>query len=145
MQCPKCQSLRNSVIDSRVTDGNQAIRRRRVCDECDYRFTTFERARATELMVVKKDGTRESFDRDKLKAGIWRACVKRRISEAEIDRMVNDLEEDLAKAGEIQSGGIGKAVMLKLKERDPVAYVRFASVYQEFDSPESFQEILRTL
>ena len=96
-------------------------------------------------MVVKKDGTREPFDRGKLKAGIWRACVKRKISEAEIDSMVNDLEEELAKAGEIDSGNIGKAVMLKLRDRDPVAYVRFASVYQEFDSPESFQEILETL
>ena len=145
MQCPKCHSLRNSVIDSRVTDSNRAVRRRRVCDECGYRFTTFERARASELMVVKKDGTREPFDRGKLKAGIWRACVKRKISEAEIDSMVNDLEEELAKAGEIDSGNIGKAVMLKLRDRDPVAYVRFASVYQEFDSPESFQEILETL
>ncbi len=133
------------MIDSRVTDSNRAVRRRRVCDECGYRFTTFERARASELMVVKKDGTREPFDRGKLKAGIWRACVKRKISEAEIDSMVNDLEEELAKAGEIDSGNIGKAVMLKLRDRDPVAYVRFASVYQEFDSPESFQEILETL
>jgi transcriptional repressor NrdR len=133
------------VIDSRVTDSNRAIRRRRTCDDCDYRFTTFERARATELMVIKRDGTRESFDRDKLKAGIWRACVKRRISEAEIDRMVNDLEEDLAKGGEISSADIGKAVMAKLKVTDPVAYVRFASVYQAFDTPESFQEILKTL
>jgi transcriptional repressor NrdR len=96
-------------------------------------------------MVVKRDGTREPFDRDKLKGGIWRACVKRRISEAEIDSMVNDLEEELAKAGEIDSKDIGKAAMLKLKDRDPVAYVRFASVYQAFDSPESFQEILETL
>ncbi len=145
MQCPKCQSLRNSVIDSRVTDGDRAIRRRRVCDDCDYRFTTFERARATELVVIKRDGTREPFDRGKLKAGIWRACVKRRISEAQIDNIVNDLEEDLAKGGEVSSAEIGRAVMARLKITDPVAYVRFASVYQAFDTPESFQEILKTL
>jgi transcriptional repressor NrdR len=96
-------------------------------------------------MVVKKDGTRESFDRDKLKAGIWRACMKRAISEADIDSMVNDLEEELAKGGEVNSKNIGIAVMAALKEKDPVAYVRFASVYQEFDSPESFQKILKTL
>ena len=145
MQCPKCNSLRNSVIDSRVTDGNKAVRRRRVCDECDYRFTTFERARASELMVVKRDGTREPFDRDKLKGGIWRACVKRKISEAEIDKLVNDLEEELAKAGEINSQDIGRATMKELKNKDLVAYVRFASVYQDFDGPESFHEILKTL
>jgi transcriptional repressor NrdR len=96
-------------------------------------------------MVMKKDGTREPFDRDKLKHGLWRACVKRRINERQIDEIVNDMEEDFGASSDVTTSQVGKAAMEKLRAIDPVAYVRFASVYQEFDSPESFKKILETL
>lgn len=145
MQCPQCNSLKNSVIDSRLTDNNSAIRRRRQCDECDGRFTTFERLRAANLIVIKKDQTREEYDREKLERGIWRACEKRPIQKDQISSMLNRLEENWAQYPEIPTSKIGEDVMEGLKTIDPVAYIRFASVYRAFSDVKSFEEIIQKI
>jgi len=145
MQCPQCNSLKNSVIDSRLTDNNSAIRRRRQCDECDGRFTTFERLRAANLIVIKKDQTREEYDREKLERGIWRACEKRPIKQEQIGAMMNRLEEGWAQSPEIATSQIGEGVMEGLKGIDPVAYIRFASVYRAFSDVKSFEEIIQKI
>lgn len=145
MQCPQCQSLKNSVIDSRLTDSNSAIRRRRQCDTCDFRFTTFERLRAANLIVIKKDQTREEYDREKLERGIWRACEKRPIHKEQISTLLNRLEEKWAQKSEIPTSEIGEDVMEGLKTIDPVAYIRFSSVYQQFADVESFYQLLQHL
>jgi transcriptional repressor NrdR len=145
MQCPQCNSLKNSVIDSRLTDNNSAIRRRRQCDECDGRFTTFERLRAANLIVIKKDQTREEYDREKLERGIWRACEKRPIQKDQISSLLNRLEEHWAQHQEIATSQIGEDVMEGLKTIDPVAYIRFASVYRAFSDVKSFEEIIQKI
>ncbi|MGE3278831.1 MAG: transcriptional regulator NrdR [Candidatus Altimarinota bacterium] len=145
MKCPQCSSLKNSVIDSRLTDNNTAIRRRRQCDECDGRFTTFERLRAANLIVIKKDQTREEYDREKLERGIWRACEKRPIKKEQISSMLNRLEEKWAQNSETPTSDIGEDVMEGLKEIDPVAYIRFASVYRAFSDVKSFEETIKKL
>jgi len=142
MQCPRCQSIKNSVVDSRVTDHSRAIRRRRECDECEYRFTTFERLRTADLIVVKKDKTREAYDRDKLERGVWKACEKRPISQPIVDEMISELEEAWVRSKEVQSIQIGEEVMEKLKDIDLVAYIRFASVYNQFADIESFHQAI---
>lgn len=145
MLCPQCNSLKNSVIDSRLTDNNTAIRRRRQCDECEARFTTFERLRAANLIVIKKDQTREEYDREKLERGIWRACEKRPINKEQINAMLNRLEEKWAQNTETPTSQIGEDVMEGLKEIDPVAYIRFASVYRAFSDVKSFEEIIQKI
>lgn len=145
MLCPQCNSLKNSVIDSRLTDNNTAIRRRRQCDECEARFTTFERLRAANLIVIKKDQTREEYDREKLERGIWRACEKRPINKEQINAMLNRLEEKWAQNTETPTSLIGEDVMEGLKEIDPVAYIRFASVYRAFSDVKSFEEIIQKI
>ena len=145
MQCPNCHSLKNSVIDSRLTDSNTAIRRRRECEQCDERFTTFERLRTANLIVIKKDETREEYDREKLERGIWHACEKRPIKKEQINNLLNQLEEKWTQNTETPTKDIGKDVMEGLKAIDPVAYIRFASVHQEFADAKSFQEIIKKL
>lgn len=145
MLCPNCNGIKNSVIDSRLTDNNTAIRRRRQCDECENRFTTFERLRTANLIVIKKDDTREQYDREKLERGIWRACEKRPVKKDQISNMLNKLEEKWAQSSETSTSKIGEDVMEGLKNIDPVAYIRFASVYRQFADVESFQKLIQKL
>lgn len=140
MKCPYCRSDNNSVIDTRPGEEGFSIRRRRVCRSCRKRFTTYERIEVATVRVVKKDGTRVPFDRDKLRRGIERACWKRPVSEGQISALVADVETELENEGktEITSHAIGQTVMRRLRQLDDVAYVRFASVYRKFDSVEDF-------
>lgn len=132
------------MLDSRETDGHKAVRRRRECENCDHRFTTFERMETTNFIVVKKDGTRENYDREKVVRGIWRACEKRKVTQDQVNDMVNDLEEIWASMGkEIQSKDIGEKIMDALRELDDVAYIRFASVYRQFRDIKSFEKELQ--
>jgi len=134
------------VLDSRDTDENRAVRRRRECESCEFRFTTFERYEATNFIIVKKDKSREAYDQDKLKAGIWRACEKRQVAEHTINKTVEKLEEKWRSIGkEVSSKILGEDVMNVLKQIDDVAYIRFASVYRHFKDIESFKEELGRL
>lgn len=139
MQCPKCHKNETGVIDSREED--QAIRRRRECLSCGFRYTTYERIEATNLRIIKKDGIRELFDRDKVLKGILKACEKRKISQEEIEKCVSKIESQLSQIGkkEIHSYRIGEFVMKELKRIDKIAYIRFASVYRDFADIESFE------
>ena len=147
MKCPFCGEFNNKVVDSRLSKDGLAIRRRRECLGCDRRFTTYEQAEEMEVMIVKKDGRREPFSREKVRAGIQRACEKRNISMNAIDAFLDDLERDLRESGknEIPSHLIGEKVMTKLHGLDGVAYVRFASVYREFKDVNDFVSELKTL
>ncbi|PJA48853.1 MAG: transcriptional regulator NrdR [candidate division SR1 bacterium CG_4_9_14_3_um_filter_40_9] len=141
MKCPKCQSMETKVIDSRVIEDGQSIRRRRECEFCNNRFTTFERKGFTELMVIKKDGSKEMYDREKLKRALMLACVKREMDKEEIENIINNLEaERSTDKNEISSKQIGDDILKALKNIDPVAYVRFASVYKSFDNLEDFKK-----
>ena len=145
MNCPFCKSNNTSVIDSRDTyDG---IRRRRQCENCGQRFTTYERLMANAVIVVKRDGRREEFNRQKLADGIRKACSKRPVALASVDDMVVQIEADIQRLNkpELPSRYIGELVMEKLKEVDQVAYVRFASVYREFKDVDGFREAIETL
>lgn len=145
VKCPKCDSDKLSVVDSRGESAS--IRRRRECGECSTRFTTFERIEVTLPMISKKDGRRENFDIDKLRAGIIRACEKRPISVEQIDQAVSTIEKKVHElcVKEIPSIQLGGFVMEELKELDHIAYIRFASVYQEFSDIEQFVETLEAL
>lgn len=146
MFCPKCKSEDTSVIDSRLSDEGRSVRRRRECPKCQYRFTTFERQEMTSLIVVKRDGTREPYARQKLERGIWLACTKRPISQEQVDTLLTTLEEEwAAQGGEVKSAQIGDDVMRELKKLDQVAYIRFASVHREFKDVEEFKEELGKL
>lgn len=140
MRCPFCDNEDSKVIDSRPSDEGRAIRRRRECEKCGKRFTTYEKVEASILMVIKKDGSREAFDRDKLMYGLIKACEKRPVSMDEIENVVNEIERGLNNLmqKEVQSTFIGELVMDKLKELDEVAYVRFASVYRQFTDVNTF-------
>ena len=140
MKCPFCGHENTRVIDSRPADDNNSIRRRRVCDECDKRFTTYEKVEEMLLMVVKRDGRRESFDRNKILNGIIRACEKRPVSRAQMEAIVDDVERGLNNMmeKEVSTQFIGEVVMNHLKELDEVAYVRFASVYRQFKDVGTF-------
>lgn len=140
MKCPFCDHEDTKVIDSRPIDDGHAIRRRRECECCGKRFTTYEKVEATIIMVVKKDGSREAFDRNKVLNGIVKACEKRPVAMADIEQVVNDIERGLNNMlqKEIKSTFIGELVMEKLKELDEVAYVRFASVYRQFTDVNTF-------
>lgn len=144
MRCPYCQSDDTQVKDSRPTEENAAIRRRRVCPDCGGRFTTFERVQLRELIVVKRSGRKVPFDRDKLYASISVAVRKRPVPEDRIERMVSGIVRQLESVGEneIPSGSIGEMVMAALKGLDAVAYVRFASVYRDFREAADFQDVL---
>ena len=142
MRCPFCGSEDTKVIDSRPADENTSIRRRRQCEACGKRFTTYEKLETMPLMVVKKDNTREAYERSKIESGIVRSCHKRPVSTEQISRMIDDIENELFSIGEteIPTSVIGEKVMLKLKDIDQVAYVRFASVYREFKDVNTFIE-----
>jgi transcriptional repressor NrdR len=139
MKCPRCKEIETKVIDSRVIEDGFSIRRRRECSKCGYRFTTYEKLEL-DIMIVKKDGRREPYNREKLVSGIRKACHKRPISEDAIKKFVNELELDLIQRGEkeVPSQYIGERVISKLKEWDKVAYIRFASVYKEFKDVDEF-------
>ena len=140
MKCPYCGCEDSKVIDSRPTDEGERIRRRRECTKCGKRFTTYEIIETVPLIVVKKDGTRESFDRVKLFNGLLRACEKRPVPAEVIEKAVTDIESQLQNSleKEITSGKIGELAMEKLKDIDEVAYVRFASVYRQFKDVSTF-------
>jgi transcriptional repressor NrdR len=145
MNCPYCNNEDHKVIDKR--EANEATRRRRECLKCEKRFTTYERIEPFEIVVVKKDGRRETFNRDKLRSGMTKACEKRPISQEKIEKAVDEIEGELRKlkAKELPSSRMGEFVMRKLKKLDKVAYIRFASVYREFADLESFEKELKKL
>ncbi len=147
MNCPFCGQFDSKVIDSRPTDEGQAIRRRRECNACQKRFTTYEKVEEIPLIVIKKSGNREAFNRNKILKGIIRACEKRPVSLKEIQLIVNDLEKTLQNEmeKEVPTERIGLMVMDALKELDEVAYVRFASVYREFKDLNTFMEELKKI
>jgi len=144
MLCPHCKSPKTRVIDKRNTEENKIIRRRRECLKCKNRFTTYERA-ILDLIIIKKGGKRERFDRNKLKNGIKKACEKRPVSLRKIERLVNEVEAELRKLHktEIKSRIIGDFVMERLKKIDKVAFVRFASYYKHFNDIQTFKKSLR--
>ena len=140
MKCPFCDNENTRVIDSRPVAEGEAIRRRRECESCNKRFTTYETVEKTMLMVIKKDGKREAFDRDKVMRGIFKACEKRPVSVAQVEDVVNHIERGLNNMmeKEVQSSFIGELIMDQLKDLDEVAYVRFASVYRQFTDVDTF-------
>lgn len=146
MKCPYCGYPDTRVIDSRPAEDKNSIRRRRSCDECGKRFTTYEKVETIPLIVIKKDNNREQFDRTKIEAGVLRACYKRPVPADEIQKTVDAIELEVVnrEEKEIPSSLIGEIVMEKLKDLDPVAYVRFASVYREFKDVNTFMEELKT-
>ncbi|MDY6825058.1 MAG: transcriptional regulator NrdR [Thermodesulfobacteriota bacterium] len=147
MKCPFCGNLNNKVIDSRLSREETETRRRRECLQCGRRFTTYEHVEKVPLMIIKKDGRREGFIKDKLRAGMQSACQKRQISMNIIEDFIEELERDLMETGEneIPSSIIGEKVMKKLHSLDDVAYVRFASVYREFKDVHDFYSELKSL
>jgi transcriptional repressor NrdR len=147
MKCPFCGAFDNKVIDSRLSSGGEVTRRRRECEGCARRYTTYERVEEVLPLVVKKDDRREPFDRLKVLAGLRRACEKRPVSEEQLERMVDRIERELVDAGdkEIPSPAIGEKVMAGLRELDQVAYVRFASVYRSFKDIREFMTELSGL
>ncbi|MBR5565734.1 MAG: transcriptional repressor NrdR [Roseburia sp.] len=147
MKCPFCGSDNTRVIDSRPADDNTSIRRRRLCDDCGKRFTTYEKVETIPLIIIKKDNNREQYDRAKIEAGVLRACHKRPISATQINQLVDEVETDIfnREEKEISSTLIGEIVMDKIKDLDSVAYVRFASVYREFKDVDSFMSELKKM
>jgi len=147
MKCPFCSSLESKVIDSRLAKDETSIRRRRECLDCKSRYTTYERVEEVELMIIKKDGTRESFDRSKIISGMTKACEKRPISMDVIEGFVSELEREFQERGEreVESMEIGERVISKLYKIDEVAYVRFASVYRSFKDVNQFMKELKDL
>ena len=147
MKCPYCGYLESKVVDSRPADEGASIRRRRECLACHKRFTTYETMESLPLMVVKKDGSRQSFDRNKVLGGLIRACEKRPVPYSALESMANEIEQVLQNKmeREVSSAEIGELVMERLKKTDEVAYVRFASVYREFKDINSFMDELKRL
>ncbi|CAH0204911.1 Transcriptional repressor NrdR [Peribacillus sp. Bi134] len=147
MKCPSCQYNGTRVLDSRPVDESKSIRRRRECEACGFRFTTFEKVEETPLIVVKKGGTREEFSRDKILRGLIRACEKRPVPLKELEQITSYVEKELRNQGisEVKSDNVGEMVMDKLAEVDEVAYVRFASVYRQFKDINVFIDELKDL
>ena len=147
MKCPFCSHENTRVIDSRPAEDNNSIRRRRVCDECGKRFTTYEKIETIPLIIIKKDNNREAYDRAKIEAGVLRACHKRPVSAQQITTLVDEVENEIfnREEREIPSGTIGELVMNKLKDLDAVAYVSFASVYGEFKDVNTFMDELKSV
>ena len=145
MRCPFCNSDNTSVVDSRPVEDINAIRRRRKCENCSKRFTTYEKIETIPVIIIKKDQNREQYDRAKIEAGVLRACHKRPVSAAEIAELVDSVETEVfsREEKEVPSSFIGELIMKKLKNLDPVAYVRFASVYREFTDVDTFMEELK--
>lgn len=143
MKCPKCKNMDTKVIDSRTIENGQAIKRRRECEFCNNRFTTFETRGTTELLIIKKDGTKEMYERQKIKRALMLAFAKRNIEKTMIENIINDLEYKRSNEGsEISSKQIGDDILEMLKKTDPIAYVRFASVYRAFDNLDDFKKLL---
>ncbi|MCI5622705.1 MULTISPECIES: transcriptional regulator NrdR [Anaerostipes] len=147
MKCPYCGSESSRVIDSRPADDNNAIRRRRQCDDCSKRFTTYEKIETEPLSVIKKDKTRQLYDRNKIRHGIVQSCHKLPISMAQIDQAVDEIETKIFNLGfrEVETSLIGEIVMDKIKDLDEVAYVRFAAIYREFKDVNTFMNELKKL
>jgi transcriptional repressor NrdR len=147
MKCPFCQADNDRVIDSRASEDGFATRRRRECLDCKRRYTTYERVERTTMKVVKKDGARVPFDRNKLKVGLEKACWKRPISDAKLEAIVSEVENHIEAHfdSEVESRYIGELVMQNLRELDQVAYVRFASVYRQFEDVQDFVEELKPM
>ena len=147
MKCPYCGYKESKVVDSRPADESSSIRRRRECLSCEKRFTTYETVESLPMVVIKKDGSRQSFDRSKVLRGIQRSCEKRPVPVAEMERMAMEIEQELQNAleREVSTEVIGEKVMEKLKKADEVAYVRFASVYRQFSDVNTFMEELKDM
>ena len=147
VKCPYCSASDTKVIDSRPADENSSIRRRRQCEKCKKRFTTYEKLETMPLMVIKKDRTRETYDRSKIEDGVIRSCHKRPVSTEQINAMIDEIENSVfnMEEKEVETSVIGELVMGKLKSLDEVAYVRFASVYREFKDVNTFMEELGKL
>jgi transcriptional repressor NrdR len=144
VQCPYCDFQDTRVIDSRLSEGKDAIRRRRECISCEKRFTTYERREPLRLVVIKRDGTREPFDRAKLREGITKACAKRPVPEEEIEYMVDEIEAELRerRRHEVTSRRLGDMVLVRLRRLDMVSYLRFASVYRQYTDVDQFRSEL---
>ena len=147
MKCPYCSSENTRVIVSRPADDNNSIRRRRMCDDCGKRFTTYEKVETIPLIIIKKDNNREQYDRSKIEGGVLRALHKRPVSMDQITKLIDEVEVELfnREEKEIQSTVIGELLMDKLKDLDQVAYVRFASVYREFKDVNTFMNELKKM
>ncbi|MGI6095312.1 MAG: transcriptional regulator NrdR [Lachnospiraceae bacterium] len=147
MRCPYCNQDNTRVVDSRPVEDTNSIRRRRMCDGCGKRFTTYEKVENIPMVVIKKDQTRDQYDRSKLEAGVRRACYKRPIPVQEIEDLLDEIETAIfnMEEKEVSSSVIGELVMDKLKDLDPVAYVRFASVYREFKDVNTFMDELKKM
>ncbi|MBF0776780.1 transcriptional regulator NrdR [Streptococcus azizii] len=147
MRCPKCTSIKSSVVDSRQAEDGNTIRRRRECENCGHRFTTYERIEEKTLVVVKKDGTREQFSREKIFNGIIRSAQKRPVSSSEIEEVVNRIEQKVRahSDSEVESDLIGNLVMEELVELDEITYVRFASVYRSFKDVGELENLLKQI
>lgn len=147
MKCPFCGEENTKVIDSRPADDNSSIRRRRKCEKCGKRFTTYEKLETIPLVIIKKDEAREPYDRSKIERGVFCSCIKRPISVDQINALVDSVESAVFNLGEkeVPSSQIGEILMDKLQELDPVAYVRFASVYREFKDVNTFMDEIKKL
>lgn len=147
MKCPYCHSLQGAVLDSRETPDNEAVRRRRRCENCGRRFTTYERVEELELKIIKKDGRKESFNREKLRRGVVKATWKRPISREKIEELLSEVERDLRLLGknEVLSLEIGNLTLEKLKQLDGLSYLLFASIYRDFNTVEDFAKEIATL
>lgn len=145
MRCPFCNNLETQVKDSRISDDGEAIKRRRYCAACDSRFTTYERVQLREILVIKKSGEKKVFDPEKLKKSIEMAVRKRPVAELQVDKLVNNIVRQLEVENEteISSAKIGEMVMIALEKLDKVAFVRFASVYKNFEKAEDFQKFIK--
>ena len=147
MKCPFCGEENTKVIDSRPADDNSSIRRRRKCEKCGKRFTTYEKLETIPLVVIKKDEAREPYDRAKIENGVFRSCIKRPIPVDQINDLIDSVESTVFNLGEkeVPSSKIGELIMDRLQELDPVAYVRFASVYREFKDVNTFMDELKKI
>lgn len=147
MKCPFCGNIETQVRDSRISDDGEAVKRRRYCQDCDSRFTTFERVQLREIMVIKKNNDRKIFDSEKLKKSIEMAVRKRPVSQLQVDKLVNNIVKKLETEGEneISSHKLGEMVMKALEGLDKVAFVRFASVYKNFEKADDFKEFIKKI
>jgi transcriptional repressor NrdR len=147
MKCPACGAVDSKVVDSRPTEENTSIRRRRECIQCGKRFTTYEKVESTPILVIKRDGRREIFDRQKVINALLKACGKRPVAIADMEALVDDIEKELSNSltQEVRSEQVGEMIMERLKNLDEVAYVRFASVYRSFKDINTFMEELKKL
>jgi len=147
MRCPVCNNEETKVIDSRVREDSLAIRRRRECEKCGFRFSTIEEVELLDIVVVKRDGRREAYDREKIMAGVRRALEKRPVTETDIHALISEIERDIQKLRqrEVKSSEVGEIVVERLKKFDKIAYIRFASVYRQFEDVETFEKELKSL